>query len=116
MILFYLNVIVSLAFIYFLYINGTQSVTTFLFDKSIVTLPLYALLAVIFIIGEIFATFAAFGLSKKYSTQKQKVSQNKYVEKISVDKESAELRVQVLEEKVKTLETALQKALDTKHN
>ena len=111
MILLILNLLVTVAFIYFMYLNAEQTISIFWIDKSLLNIPLYILLVAVYVVGQIFATLATSGAISIFSKNKQQKNQNKYVEKISVDKESAELKVQVLEEKIKTLEVALMKAL-----
>ena len=109
-----LNLLISIVFLYFLFLNNEQMVSIFLLDKSLLTVPLFVLLGITFIVAQCFAGVSVYAVSQSQKQQSQQKSQNKYVEKISVDKESAELRVQVLEEKIKTLEVALDKALKNK--
>ena len=45
------------------------------------------------------------------NAQNLNLAQNNRVEKISVDKDSADLKIQTLEAKIQTLEAALDKAL-----
>lgn len=66
----------------------------------------------VFVVGIICGVFA--GIAYAIGQREKLMPYKRQLEKVSVMKESNESRVQVLEAKIKTLETALQQAIENK--
>ncbi len=83
------------------------------FDNSYKTLLLPMVVTVAFLGGLLVG--ALYNVLMTLNSKKSSSAQSRRVEKMSVDKDSADMRVQTLEAKIKTLETALDKALGDKN-
>ena len=114
--LFFMTVflVVSAFLVYFFYFNFQpmqQTMPLFLFGST-VTVPIFYVVVGVYLLSEIGFSFVLFAqLQNANNIKRFNPLQDKRVERMSVDKETAEMRVAVLEEKIKTLEAALEKAL-----
>ena len=106
--------ILMIALLLFDYKNAETTVSVFLFNDSLkmVLLPLVVIIA---FLGGIVAG-AMYSVINSINAKKLHLAQNKKVEKYSVDKDSADLKIKTLEAKIQTLETALDKALKSQDN
>ena len=97
------------ALIVFDFKNASTTVSYFMFNDTLKysILPLVVTVAFLggLVAGSMYVVIAL------RNAQKLNLAQNKRVEKISVDKDSADLKIQTLEAKIQTLEAALDKAL-----
>ena len=95
--------------ILFDYKNAQTTVSYFVFNNTLIN-SLLPLVVTIAFLGGLIAG-AMYGWILMINAKKYSLAQNKRVEKFSVDQDSATLKIKTLEAKVKTLETALDKAL-----
>ena len=106
--------VVSAFLVYFFYYNFQpmqQTMPLFLFGAT-VTVPIFYVVVGAYLLSGIGFSFVLFAqLQNANNIKRFNPLQDKRVERMSVDKETAEMRVAVLEEKIKTLEAALEKAL-----
>ena len=97
------------ALILFDWKNSSVTVSYFMFNDTLKhsILPLVVTISFLggLVAGAMYAVIAI------RDAKKLNLAQNKRVEKFSVDKDSADLKIQTLEAKIQTLETALEKAL-----
>lgn len=114
---FFLTVIFYAAtalWIYFCFYNFQpmqQTMPLFVFGWT-VTVPIFYVVIGTYVLSGVLFSLLLFSQFEKIGKPRRfNPLQEKHVEKISVDKETAEMKVRVLEEKIKTLEVALDKAL-----
>ena len=89
--------------------NLSVSTSYFMFNDTYHNAILPMIVTVWFLFGIIAG--AMYGVINAINSKKMSNAQNRRVEKISIDKDSADLKIHTLEEKIKTLEAALDKAL-----
>ena len=100
--------------IYFLYCNfqPLQQTMPLFFFNSTVTVPIFYVVIGAYLLSGLINPLIVFAeFEKAKNSKRSNPLQDKRVEKMSVDKETAEMKVRILEEKIKTLEVALEKAL-----
>lgn len=108
---FSLNVLISLALLYFIYINKAYKVTyVCILNNEVYTLPL-SLLAIIFVFTGMVMGFLSSKIAS-YKNQKTVASYEKKTESLCVKSEADSAKISALEAKIKTLEAALESALE----
>jgi len=106
----YLLILVIMALlILFDFRNIAVSTGFFHLNNSYTTVILPMVITVAFACGLIAGVL--YSLIAAIDAKKTSFSQSRRVEKMSVDKDSAEMKIQTLEAKIQTLEVALDKAL-----
>ena len=109
-ILAYLIIFVLMcALIAFDWKNASVTVSYFMFNDTL-KYSLLPLVVTVAFMGGLTAGIMYVVIALR-DAKKLNLAQNKRVEKFSVDKDSADLKIQTLEAKIKTLETALEKSL-----
>lgn len=108
---FCLNVIISLALLYFIYVNHSYKVTyVCILNNNVYTLPL-SLMAILFVFTGMIMGFLSFKITS-YRNQKNVSAYERKNESLSVKSEEDTAKIKALEAKIKTLETALDAALN----
>ena len=89
--------------------NISVSTSYFMFNDTYQNAILPMIVTVWFLLGIVAG--AMYSVINAVNSKKMSNAQSRRAEKISIDKDSADLRIHTLEEKIKTLEAALDKAL-----
>ena len=108
---FCLNIIISIALLYFIYANHSYKVTyVCILNNNVYTLPL-SLMAILFVFTGMIMGFLSSKITS-YRNQKAVSAYERKTETLAVKSEEDTARIRALEAKIQTLETALEAALN----
>lgn len=108
---FCLNILISIALLYFIYLNHSYQVTyVCILNHNVYTLPL-SLMAILFVFTGMIMGFLSSKITS-YRNQKAVSAYERKTESLSVKSEEDAAKIKALEAKIETLETALEAALN----
>ncbi len=108
---FCLNIIISIALLYFIYVNHSFKVTyVCILNNNVYTLPL-SLMAILFVFTGMIMGFLSSKITS-YRNQKAVSAYERKTETLSVKSEEDAAKIKALEAKIQTLEAALEAALN----
>ena len=108
---FSLNIIISMALLYFIYVNHSYKVTyVCILNHNVYSLPL-SLMAILFVFTGLIMGFLSSKITS-YRNQKAVSAYEMRTESLSVKSEEDEAKIKALEAKIETLEAALESALN----